>query len=514
MSALYLKLSMIKIIHASKVLFFINLHMLLTAHPDFQRAATCRALIGIENARLAEKVYTRTQLLGARITPFPLCVSEKFSSHSFDSQLFYNMALADPSYRNFRAGDDDGVDHIDSDTPRSGVATPKPDLSDKRLPGIMHSYFGQVGSGLSTSPTSGSLETPTVGSEAENPLPFHRREVSMAGVLLPGASDSHHDSECAYGNDAKPSLLLPHEQSETSQTSSAQPRGLHPYPTPPVSKPPSLTKLKLNDSNSESEEVEIRRSSVPSASFTHRKTISDSLPSKARRASMLYPLSAVLTASNIHVTHFSTPPDHFPPTTPSSPICSRVTSISGGSLSYDRLKELKLTDDAGPRKKSHPPTPTRALSNQTANSDASSGSDPATARPSKTPAATPDLAPASTSNGTGGAPVKSPRGKLTVKIAEARGLRRSKDPYVVAVFQRNELVSKGPRANDEEDDEEMRSPVGGIPMSRNGSESGRPMAIPMKSRQSSSTSLTDYRDFKMKARKSMTNPKWDTEAVL
>jgi serine/threonine protein kinase SCH9 len=425
------------------------------------------------------------------------------------------MALADHSHLNIRAGDDDGVDHIGSDTPRSGVATPKPDLSDKRLPGIMHNYFAQVGSGLSTSPISGPLETPAVGSEAENPLPFHRREMPTAGVLLQGAPDSRHDSECAYGDDGEPSVLLPYEQLESSQISSAQPRGLHPYPTPPVSKPPSLTKLKLSDSNSEHEEVEKRRGSLPSASFTHRKTISDSLPSKARRSSMLYPLSAVLTASNVHVTQFSTPPDHFPSTTPNSPVRSRFTSISGGSLSYDRLKELKLTDGAGlPRKKSHPPTPTRALSNQTANSDASSGSDPTNARPSKTLVAPAELAPANTSNGTGGAPVKSPRGKLTVQIAEARGLRRSKDPYVVAVFQRNELVSKGPRANEEEEDEEMRSPVGGIPMSRNGSESGRPMAIPMKSRQSSSTSLTDYRDFKMKTRKSMTNPKWDTEAVL
>jgi hypothetical protein len=49
---------------------------------------------------------------------------------------------------------------------------------------------------------------------------------------------------------------------------------------------------------------------------------------------------------------------------------------------------------------------------------------------------------------------------------------------------------------------------------RSGSDSGRPMAIPMKSRQSSNTSLSDYRDFKIKGRRSMTNPKWDTEAVL
>lgn len=43
----------------------------LIAHSDFQRASTSRALIGIENARLAEKLYTSTQLLAARITLFP-----------------------------------------------------------------------------------------------------------------------------------------------------------------------------------------------------------------------------------------------------------------------------------------------------------------------------------------------------------------------------------------------------------------------------------------------------------
>ncbi|RQM07339.1 hypothetical protein DH86_00003075, partial [Scytalidium sp. 3C] len=118
------------------------------------------------------------------------------------------------------------------------------------------------------------------------------------------------------------------------------------------------------------------------------------------------------------------------------------------------------------------------------------------------------------SSGSGAVPVSTPRGKLTVKILEARGLRRCRDPYVVAVFQRNELVSKGPRIEDEEEDEEMNSiPRGGIPISRQGSDSGRPMAIPMKSRQSSNTSLSEYRDFKSKSRRSFTNPKWDTEAV-
>lgn len=155
-----------------------------------------------------------------------------------------------------------------------------------------------------------------------------------------------------------------------------------------------------------------------------------------------------------------------------------------------------------------PPTPTRALSNQTVKSDASSGSE-------VTKANAGEAVPAQTSGGANGAPVLPPRGKLTVKIAEARGLRKSKDPYVVAVFQRNELVSKGPRSEDLAEDEDMtKGPMGGIPIMRTGSDSGRPMAIPMKSRQSSNTSLSDYRDFKSKGRRSMTNPKWDTEAVF
>jgi hypothetical protein len=127
----------------------------------------------------------------------------------------------------------------------------------------------------------------------------------------------------------------------------------------------------------------------------------------------------------------------------------------------------------------------------------------------------PSQTSAPNSGSTTGAPVKSPKGKLTVKIAEARGLRKSKDPYVVAVFQRNELVSKGPRHEDNDENEgSTTSPMGGIPIMRSGSDSGRPMAIPMKSRQSSNTSLSDHRDFKLMGRPSLNNPKWDTEAVL
>ncbi|KAK8901008.1 hypothetical protein QC760_010464 [Botrytis cinerea] len=172
-----------------------------------------------------------------------------------------------------------------------------------------------------------------------------------------------------------------------------------------------------------------------------------------------------------------------------------------------------------------PSTPTRALSNQTSKSDqsvmstnsehvAQNGKSGASERPAVTPR---------TDSSMGGTVVP-PKGKLTVKINEARGLRRSVDPYVVAVFQRNELVSKGPQSEeDDEDDGNSHSPggipiggipIGGIPITRSGSDSGRSMAIPMKSRQSSNTSLSEYRDFKNKGRKMFTHPKWDAEAVF
>jgi hypothetical protein len=426
--------------------------------------------------------------------------------------LFKNMAFANGVFHRGER-EDDANDHIDSDTPRSGVATPQPDPSDKRLPGIMHSYFGQVGSGSSTSPnfspSSGPLETPAVGTGADDPAPFHHREEMVDGyVLLSVAPDSQNEAASDHNEDEEAPPFFSYERTELPRAPK-QLGGLHPYPTPPVSQTPSLHKLKLSDENSEDIERSARK-----ASFAHRKSISDSIPSNARRASM-NPLLSIVTVSNVHAAHFSNPSDRYPSTTPSTPVLSRLNSDHfHESPSYERLK--RLTNDA-PRKKSIPATPTRALSNQTVVSDASGGSDPSNERNGKTNGGEPATSQTSAPNSgsTTGAPVKSPKGKLTVKIAEARGLRKSKDPYVVAVFQRNELVSKGPRHEDNDENEgSTTSPMGGIPIMRSGSDSGRPMAIPMKSRQSSNTSLSDHRDFKLMGRPSLNNPKWDTEAVL
>jgi protein-serine/threonine kinase len=109
----------------------------------------------------------------------------------------------------------------------------------------------------------------------------------------------------------------------------------------------------------------------------------------------------------------------------------------------------------------------------------------------------------SSSEGPAVAPLK---GKLSVKISRARGLRPSADPYVVCVFEWNEYISKGTQSG-------AQSPEG-----KNGgkdyldNDTGRPMAIPMKSRQSSHNSQLDNVD--LKGRAPVTDPQWNHEAVL
>ncbi|KAI5841135.1 kinase-like domain-containing protein [Morchella snyderi] len=94
-----------------------------------------------------------------------------------------------------------------------------------------------------------------------------------------------------------------------------------------------------------------------------------------------------------------------------------------------------------------------------------------------------------------------PKGKMVVRIQEARGLRSSRDPYVVCTFESNEFISKGPKKDET---------GAGEPQDKNSGSAG--IAIPMKSRQSSSTSLSELQGTISK--KGTTNPKWEHEAVF
>ncbi|RYP04215.1 hypothetical protein DL764_004605 [Monosporascus ibericus] len=376
------------------------------------------------------------------------------------------------------AAEDDGQsDHIGYDTPRSGVATPQPDLHDKRLPGIM-SYFGQE------------------KKEAES---------------LPQGLPSPEELVLTKDSMAEPLPLLPHERIETPAESESahEPTSCHnPYPTPPCSKTPSERGVKLGEMSGDSD-TGTTTGALCRRSSTHIKGPSDPSQLKGRRASLAPPLTSMVTTSSVHANHISNPHD-----SSSATPCSLGSQLTGGdvgsyfseSTSIDRLKKLTIAGS----KKSGPSTPTRAMS-------AAQPSQSEGRSPSKHPSDSTETSGRATpvSSRTGGAQAPAQKGKLTIKIMEARGLRKSRDPYVVAVFQRSELISSGPRTFEDEGDLTPPTSTGAVPISRQGSDSGRPMAIPMRSRQSSNTSVTDYNTFRSRnPRRSFTNPKWDAEAVF
>jgi hypothetical protein len=112
-------------------------------------------------------------------------------------------------------------------------------------------------------------------------------------------------------------------------------------------------------------------------------------------------------------------------------------------------------------------------------------------------------------------PVGPPKGKLIVKIIEAKDLIPSKYPYVVCTFESNEFISQGPRRSldgvdghgsekNNRNGHANHSPPGGL---------GRSIAIPMTSRQSSSTSLSEMQGSKP-SNNGTTNPRWEHNAVL
>ncbi|KAK4449343.1 Serine/threonine-protein kinase [Podospora aff. communis PSN243] len=397
-------------------------------------------------------------------------------------------------------GEDDGVDQIGYDTPRSGVATPQPDLHDKRLPGIM-TFFNQVRSSFSQRFFSG----PFTASGQPATIPESTSPVAEGGSQArpkpkPPVSPVEPAEEGAP--------LLPHEMvGSSSEPPSATGDHLHSYPTPPTSQRSSLRNFRGDQSGQKS------RAGTPPASrpvSLRNFSVSDSGKRNKRRLS-LTPLSAALDGMSVPASHLSNPAGR-PATVPNSPNSSRSTSgvesVSLGSASVLHLK--KLTDVSA--QKSGTSTPTRALSASVPPPRSASQEDTRREngdRIDRTATHTPTPP---------GAQAPAAKGKLTIKISEAKGLKMCRDPYVVVVFQRSELISGGPRPVEGNEDDAAIAAVamGGIPIQRQGSDSGRPaMAIPMRSRQSSNTSISDYNTFRNRnARRSFTNPKWDAEAVF
>ena len=339
----------------------------------------------------------------------------------------------------------------------------------------------------------------------EKPTP--KRSQGLAAGVLPTAPSSPKEQ---HGTDSQQPLLL--RSQNQSQDGTLDSMLAPAYPTPPTSSSSSSSTRKISeagsDGGSQTREADLFHSCHPL--LQRQGSGSSVLPVRTRRqTACLNPLSSIITSSCVNAAHFSNPTSSRSSSIPSTPT-SDVPGRSALSSLTSHLDLTRLTDHAvSPRKKSTPPLTPRALSND--------GSESAR----RTPSATDQSNDNFHANGTTTAPtprssppVGPPKGKLFVIIAGARGLRPSFNPYAVCAFEEVESIAIGYRQGDVETSPEAKSrdqSSGGVSIRAPNGEMGRSIAIPMKSRQSSTTSLKDQKEFKNGR---ITDPIWDHEAVL
>ncbi|KAJ5218943.1 uncharacterized protein N7498_001042 [Penicillium cinerascens] len=372
----------------------------------------------------------------------------------------------------------------------TGIATPQPDPADKRLPSIMHNYF-QVGS--------------FSGDKAS--LPRFWSCLSKSSVDPPSAAPT------TPGSSSESFVMLEREE-EPEKMEAPHPN----LPTPPH----SLLQT-------ESDEMELGTSLDKEDGGSIFNTLKNYLiphnvpvDSPSRRQTSL-PVSSV-SDDPVLATHFSNPtlppaPDALPST--EAPLFDHERPRA--SISSENLSKLTgKAPNAVPLKNTPPLTP-RAMSNEEPAKKKSASVTSAPREPEAEPEVeasqpTQDSMDSSTdeitmkldeafpressSSPQNGPPVGPLKGKLFVKISEARGLRPSIDPYVVCVFEWNEYISKGAKDGEEE---QIRRQMDAE------AEAGRPMAIPMRSRQSSHNTALDG---ELKGSMPVTDPHWDHEAVF
>ncbi len=396
---------------------------------------------------------------------------------------------------------DDMHDQIGSSSPTpSGVETPRPDLHDKRSPGIMSSYFGQVGRQPSSksSPlrSAQAVTTPTVELGVASHTPSHvtsrrtsRRasESSLGSMVMVERTEDH-------GLSTPP----PDEIPEKGPPRSHDPDRSRMPPTP-VSSAASVVQrdgetaengMPLADSGITSITQALRNFVLPKSSFG----------GKGRRHQSL-PISSV-SRKSVPAAHISNPASTAPSSrtspqdspAPHSPTIPQTIPESTG---------LTLDVAEGPREKHTPPRTPRALSQE--DRQRSPLASHAVAEPEKKPKSATDTALA---------PTSAPRGKLAVTIAEGKNIKPAFDPYVVCVFEYNEYISRGPKHDkmdvDSQDAKPSHPQLQSIPIRRTDSDTGRPVAIPMRSRQSSTNGAPEEGVSLQK----VTDPQWDHEAML
>ena len=341
-----------------------------------------------------------------------------------------------------------------------GIQTPHPDLLDKRTPGLFSSYFGQVRNPSTTS----------------NP-------VASQSIM------AQHEQEGV-------SSTRPQKHSVSSVEKESHPKHLmqHGYPTPPASS--SSTPHPPTSRNTK----DCKKSKVsPKSLHTH------AFLSSRRNTVTSDPLIGITNTQPVHASHISKPGLNVSRCKTSSQITPRhsVSKPSPMSSSTTSVHQA-LTKTAT---QATPPQTPRSQSSATA-SRAQSLSTQAS------PSRKDDGAKRRRKDSLRKAVSGETKGRLSITISAGRGLKPSIDPYVVCSFQWNEYISKGPQGDNSADDGHSTSPRRSLPIKRTTSDmAGRPLAIPMRSRQSSHTSISS-RDDSLTKGQEVTDPVWDHEALL
>lgn len=393
-------------------------------------------------------------------------------------------------------------DQIGSSSPTpSGVETPRPDFHDKRTPGIMSSYFGQVGRVPSQSSplrTAQAVATPSadLGASIHPSHPLRKTSRRASESSLGSMVMVERDQELRAST-PPPDESQPEPSQKSPETDPSR------MPPTPISSAASVIHrdgetaengMPLADSGIASITQALRNFVLPKSSFG----------GKARRHQSL-PVSSV-TRNSVPAAHISNPA-HNSQSYRTSPQDS--PSLNSPSLPQPIPEASGLTLDVvdEPREKQTPPHTPRALSQEDRRRSPLASHTSVEPEPEKQAKSSQDTSvptPSSTA----------PRGKLAVKIAEGKNLKPAFDPYVVCVFEYNEYISKGPKHDkmdvDGEESKPVNAPLQSVPIRRTDSDMGRPMAIPMRSRQSSTNGMPEEGLSLQK----VTDPQWDHEATL
>ena len=378
----------------------------------------------------------------------------------------------------------------------------------------MHSYFGQVGNQISASRAtreSVPVTTPLGASYVEDFHPVHHRERKrQRRSSASSGSMVMVQREHVEGSPPPP----PHEKPQKSKSDDTSERHDPKFPPTPVSSSSSMLQKEadaLKDGKAETDTGGLTSITQALKDFVVSKSLS---PGKDRRHTAA-PISSV-TANPVHA-HISNPITSPSPPELSNPqnVSSDVTEKNVDSL----LRRLTIDATDGSREKNTPPHTPRA-SNHDDSSQQETRPTPSEQN-GQTVQEARGASPASdaekpSSNRTSGVSVGAPKGKLTLKISEARGLRPSYDPYIVSTFEWSEFISQGRKPDtmdvDHEEKKSRKEQLSALPIRRTDSDVGKPMAIPMKSRQSSNNSQLDKTEAKNSTM--VTDPQWDHEAVL